>query len=99
VLASDYAYSGHEASALVRAYATTMARLIRPREANRFTLLARGRVTGLVLARDEWEWRTYEHAYAPTGEPWNTFKAAARRYWEITGTLADRRCFRPRLDA
>jgi hypothetical protein len=99
VLASDYAYSGHEASALVRAYATTMARLIQPREANRFTMLARGRTTGLVLARDEWEWCPREHAYAPTdSEPWNTWKAAARVYWQITGRLIERQRFRPRLD-
>jgi hypothetical protein len=77
-----------------------MARLIQPREANRFIVLARGRVTGLVLARDEWEWFAREREYVPTdGEPWNTWKTAARRYWEITGTLIERKRFRPRLDS
>jgi hypothetical protein len=99
VLASDFAYSAREASALVRAYATTVARLIAPREANRFIVLGRGRVTGLVLARDEWEWHQRDRGYAPTDdEPWNTWRTAARAYYEITGKLIERQKFRPRLD-
>lgn len=98
VLASDYAYSAHEVSALVRGYACAMARQIRPQDAPRFVMLARGRVTGLVLARDEWSWVRTAGMFEPTGEPWNTWKAAARRYWEITGTLIERQRFRSRLD-
>jgi hypothetical protein len=98
VLASDYVYSAHEASALVRGYACSMARQMRPQEASRFVMLARGRVSGLVLARDEWSWVRTSGQYAPTGEPWNTWPAAARRYWEITNTLIERQRFRPRLD-
>lgn len=98
-LAHDYAYSAREASALVRAYATTMARLVAPREASRFIVLARGRVTGLVLARDEWEWRQREHAYTPTAdEPWNTWRTAAQAYYDITGRFIERQKFRPRLN-
>lgn len=98
VLASDYVYSAYEVSALVRGYACAMSRLIRPQDAPRFVMLARGRVTGLVLARDEWAWVRTTGKYEATGEPWNTWKAAARRYWEITGTLIERQQFRSRLD-
>lgn len=97
-LAHEYAYSAREASALVRAYATTMSRLIPPREAPRFTVLARGRVTGLVLARDEWEYFPRERSYFPIGDPWDSWKTAARRYYEITGRFIERQKFRPRVD-
>jgi hypothetical protein len=100
VLASDYAYSAREASALVRVYARAMADQISPREAPRFTVLARGRVTGLVLARDEWEWHQRDREYAPTDdEPWNTWRSASRVYYEITGTRIETKKFRPRLDS
>lgn len=75
-----------------------MARLIPPREAPRFTVLARGRVTGLVLARDEWEYFPRERSYFPIGDPWDSWKTAARRYYEITGRFIERQKFRPRLD-
>lgn len=97
-LAHEYAYNAREACALVRTYATTMARLIPPREAPRFTVLARGRVTGLVLARDEWEYFPRERSYFPIGDPWDSWKTAARRYYEITGRFIERQKFRPRLD-
>lgn len=99
VLASDFAYSAREASALVRVYARAMADQISPREAPRFTVLARGRVTGLVLARDEWEWHQRDREYAPTDdEPWNTWRSASRVYYEMTGTRIETKKFRPRLD-
>lgn len=95
VLASEYVYSAREAVALVRAYATTMSRLIRPYEAERFIVLARGRVTGMVLARDEWHWGA--GVYEPSDEPWETWRAAARRYFEITGRMIERQRFRASL--
>lgn len=97
VLASDYVYSAREAVALVRSYARAMAPQIRPPEAPRFALLARGRVTRMILARDEWEWSAREHAYTPTGEPWETWRAAARKYFEITGRRIERQRFRASL--
>lgn len=98
VLASDYAYNAHEASALVRGYACSISRQMRPQEAPRFVVLARGRVTGLVMARDEWAWVRTSGQYEPTGEPWITWRAVARRYWEVTGKLIERERFRARLD-
>jgi hypothetical protein len=98
VLAREYVYSAREASALVRVYARTMAGQIPPREATRFTVLARGRVTGLVLTRDEWEWSQRDRAYVPYGEPWNTWRSASRAYYEITGSRIESKKFRPRLD-
>lgn len=98
VLASEYVYSAREASAIVRSYARSMSRQIRPQEADRFAVLARGRVTSMIVARDEWYWA--DHQFNPTGEPWNTWRAASRRYFEITGTVFEtHRCFRPRLDS
>jgi hypothetical protein len=98
VLASEYCYSAREAVALVRAYAVTMGRLVTPREAPRFTVLARGRTTGLVVARDEWEWHQRAHAFEPTDEPWCTWKQVARRYYEVTGVRIESRCFRARFE-
>jgi hypothetical protein len=50
----------------------------------------------MVLARDEWEWRG--GLYVPAGEPWETWRAAARRYFEITGKLIERQRFYANLD-
>ncbi|MGI5408183.1 hypothetical protein ACQEV9_15450 [Streptomyces chartreusis] len=97
VLASEYVYSAREAVALVRAYGTTMARLIRPFEAERFTVLARGRVTGMLLARDEWEWS--HGVFEPTGEPWETWREAARKYFDLTGRRIERQRFRADLSS
>lgn len=93
VLAEEYAYDGREMCALVRAYAVTLARLIRPSEASRFTVMARGLVTGVAVARDEWQWSEGRHAFRPTGDPWDTSRAAIKRYWELTGELFTRRRF------
>lgn len=96
VLAEEYAYSAREATALVRSYGRVMSRMISPQEADRFAVFARGRITGMVLARDEWRW---DHgAYEPDGEPWCTWRPAARRYFEITGRLIERQCFRSRIE-
>lgn len=98
VLASEYAYNGHEGCALVRAYAVTVARLLKPAEADRFLVYARGRVTGMITARDEWVWSPGRHAYRPTSErPWDTSKAAIRRYFEMTGIMITRQKFRARI--
>jgi hypothetical protein len=95
VLASEYCYSAREASALVRSYACNMSRQIRPREAERYIVLARGRTTGLVVARDQWEWAG--SGYAPHGEPWNVWRQVARQYYAITGVRIESQRFRPRL--
>lgn len=95
VLAAEYVYSGREASAVVRSYARSLAGLIRPQEADRFAVMARGRVTQMIVARDEWYWAS--GAYHPSGEPWNTWRAASRRHWEITGTLIERQRWRSRI--
>lgn len=52
----------------------------------------------MVLARDEWEWHADSHSYRPYGEPWDTTKAAIRRYWELTGINPTKQRFRARID-
>lgn len=89
VLASEYVYTAREAVAVVRAFARALAPQLNCKEVARFAVLARGRVTGMILARDEWAW--VNGAYAPTGEPWETFRAAARRYYELTGQLIEQK--------
>jgi hypothetical protein len=98
LLASEYAYNGREFSALVRTYAVTMARLLKPAEADRFAVYARGRVTGMMTARDEWVWSPGRHAFRPTSDqPWDASQAAIRRYFELTGVLISRQKFRARI--
>jgi hypothetical protein len=97
-LAAEYAYSGKEGCDLVRTYAVTVARLLRPAEADRFSVYARGRVTGMITAQDEWVWSPGRHAYRSTSEtPWDTSQAAIRRYFELTGVLITRQKFRARI--
>lgn len=99
VLAREYVYSAREACALVRAYSVTVSRLVRPAEADRFRIMARGRVTGMVLCQDEWQWNTWARAYVPNDAPWCGWDTAARRYWEMTGTLIGSQRFEAHLDA
>lgn len=97
-LAAEYAYTGAECVALVRAYSVTVARLLKPAEADRFAVYARGRVTQMMTARDEWVWSPGCHAYQSTSEePWDTSRAAIRRYFELTGVVLPRKRFQARL--
>jgi hypothetical protein len=96
VLASEYCYSAREASALVRTYGTSMARQVAPREADRFAVLARGRTTGLVVARGQWFWTPC--GYELHGEAWNVWRQVARQYYAITGVRIESQRFRPRVE-
>lgn len=70
VLASESVHSESEAVAVARAYAVTMSRLLRPRDAERFVILLRS-AGGQVMCRDEW--RYVEGAFRPTGAPWSVW--------------------------
>lgn len=96
VLAREYAYSAAECAALVKTYGAAVARLIKPSEAERFCLVARGVTTGAVLRRAEWVWNPYARGFVPDGDPWCGWKAAARVYWEVTGELIGSQRFNPR---
>lgn len=96
-LAREYAYSARECAALVRTYGTTMARLIQPKEADRFCIYVRGPVTGLLLHRAEWKWDQRAHTYKPDGEPWCGWRPAAKAYFERTGELIDSKRFCPHM--
>jgi hypothetical protein len=75
-----------------------MSRLLKPAEADRFAVYARGRVTGMMTARDEWVWSPGRHAFRPTSDqPWDASQAAIRQYFELTGVLLSRQKFRARI--
>lgn len=87
VLAREYVYSAAECAALVKSYGRMVAAMIKPYEADRFCLTARGRVTGMILYRAEWVWNQYARGYVPDGEALDGWKVAARAHWEATGEL------------
>jgi hypothetical protein len=102
VLARDYAYSAAECRALVHTYGRTIQRVVSRRElGDRYTVLARGPVTGMVLGLQEWDWCQDMHDYRPAGEYLCGWREAARQYFEVTGELIDRKRFsastRPQL--
>lgn len=94
-LAREYVYSASECAAAVRTYGVMLARMIQPKEADRFCIYVRGPVTGMLLHRAEWKWDDLANAYTPNGEPWCGWRAAARVYFERTDRLLDPSMFCP----
>lgn len=85
VLAKEYAYTADEVRALVHTYGRMIARMICRSEADRFSIMARGPVTGRTLGIREWSLSHGE--YEPAGEYLCGFRAAAKAYFETTGQL------------
>ena len=90
-LAKEYAYTAAECMALVHAYGRTISRIVTRAEAPRFTIVARGPVTGRILGMREWQAQRGE--YEPVGEYLCGWKAAVRAYWEATGILFEGKGF------
>ncbi|MGW4986284.1 hypothetical protein ACWEQ3_01355 [Streptomyces mirabilis] len=91
-LAREYAYTAHEVRSLVHSYGRILkeAAHVSGRRAalgERFSIVAKGRVTGLTVGLREWEWSRPERAYVRTGEYLDGWRQAVRAYWQQTGTL------------
>lgn len=86
-LAREFCYSLADAVSLVSTYARVVAGLIKPGEAERFTITLRERVTGTIMRRAEFVWNIYARSYIPSGEAWCGWKTAMRAYWTTTGRL------------
>lgn len=88
VLAREYAYSADECSALVHTYGRTIKRLMACQEiGERFTIVAKGPVTGLTLGMREWEWSGEIKGYRRIGEYLCGWREAVKALYLKTGTL------------
>jgi hypothetical protein len=95
VLAREYVYSQRECEAVVNAYGRIIGTVGQQQKClgDRYSVMAKGPVTGLVLGLREWVWSAVERAYVHAGEYLCGFRRGARAYWEATGTLIERQTF------
>lgn len=94
-LAKDFAYDADECAALVHTYGRTLTRIMTRRQIGvRFTICARGPVTGLVLGLREWEWSADLGDYRRVGEYMCGWREASRAYYLRTGQFVDRARFK-----
>lgn len=88
VLAREFVYTSHECAAAIHAYGRIVGQLLqRDSRPDRFTITARGPITGKVLGLREWQYDAVSHEYAPAGEYLCGWRASERRYFELTGEL------------
>ncbi|MCF3174763.1 hypothetical protein IPZ61_15705 [Streptomyces sioyaensis] len=93
-LAREFAYSALECASLVSTYGRTMTRVLTRRElGDRFTICARGPVTGMLLGLREWEWSPDARDYRAVGEYMCGWREAVRAYYIKTGEFAERQRF------
>lgn len=98
VLASEYVYSATECESVARTYGATMTRMIKTYEADRFCILVRGRVTGHLIGRQEWEYVPGMRTYQPVGEYHCGFRGGVRALWEATGRVVTSEAFKARTE-
>lgn len=101
VLAREYVYSQRECEAVVKTYGRMIGTIGAMRKCLgvRYSVMAKGPVTGMVLGLGEWSWSAVDKSYAQSGEYLCGFRRGARAYWEATGTLIERQKFSPSLMA
>jgi hypothetical protein len=88
VLAREFVYTAQECAALIHAYGRILGTLLQSAaQPDRFTLTARGPITGKVLGLREWQYDGASHAYVPAGEYLCGWRASLRSYFEMTGEL------------
>jgi hypothetical protein len=95
-LAREFAYTAAECASLVHTYGRTMAQLL-PRNVtgDRFSILAKGPVTGLTLGIREWQWSADIRDFRPVGEYLSGWREACKAYYVKTGELFHHRRFDP----
>jgi len=88
VLAREFVYTAAECAALIHAYGRVIGRLLQSAALpDRFTITARGPITGKVLGLREWQYDAASHEYEAAGEYLCGWRAAIRSYFELTGEL------------
>lgn len=88
VMAREFAYDAHECSALVHTYGRAMGRLLQTdKRPDRFTITARGRMTGKVAGLREWQWDPGAREFRPAGEYLCGWRSGLRAYFDQTGEL------------
>jgi len=88
-LAREYAYTAHECQSVVHAYGRLAGVILQRKNQERFTITARGPITGRMLGTREWKWSSSAHAYEPAGEYLCGWRSALRAYFDLTGELFD----------
>lgn len=66
----DHIYSKRELCLATVGYGVAASRAIPPAKVIRYRVLARGLVTGLMLADYEWYWDRDSQRYTPVADPW-----------------------------
>jgi hypothetical protein len=91
----EYAYNAREVRALVMTYGRMAPVVLGGRRSlgDRFSIVAKGPVTGLVVGLAEWAWSAADKAFVPSGEYMCGFRPAARTYYVKTGVLIERQEF------
>ena len=97
VLAREFAYTAEECRDLVHAYGRHMGERLQKRDANRFTLCARGPITGMVLGHREWQWDAAARAFRAVGEYLCGWRPAVKALYLQTGYLMSGQRFNARL--
>lgn len=88
VMAREFAYDARECAALVHTYGRTLGRLLQTdKRPDRFTITARGSITGMVLGLREWQWAPDAREFRAAGEYLCGWRASLRAYFEQTGEL------------
>lgn len=96
-IAREFGYSALECTALVHTYGRTMGQLLqRLRQVDRYTITARGPLTGKVVGMREYQWSIADRAFLPVGEYLCGWRSAMRAYFDQTGELFDGQHFSPR---
>ncbi|MCX4554176.1 hypothetical protein [Streptomyces sp. NBC_01500] len=94
-LARDFAYSAEECQALVHVFGNTMPLLVPRKELGaRFSICARGSVTGVGLGLREWDWCPIRGAYHAEGEYLCGWREGVRALYLKTGEYIEDQTFR-----
>jgi hypothetical protein len=97
----EYGYSAHECRALVHTYGRMVPHAIGDRRklGDRFSIYAKGPLTGLTVGLREWAWSSALREYEPVGEYMCGWRTAIRTHWVNTGEMFERRRFDPKPPA
>ncbi|MGW5636954.1 hypothetical protein [Streptomyces sp. NPDC003832] len=97
VLGRDFVYSADECKAVIHAYGRSMGMLLqRLRQVDRFTITAKGPVTGSTLGLREYQWAPVEREFQPAGEYMCGWRSAVKTYFVQTGELFPHQRFEAR---
>jgi hypothetical protein len=98
VIAREFIYTEQECRAVVRSYGRVIGEAAsvngRPTLGERFSILARGNTTGLIVGLKEWRWCQREHLYEAASEYLSGWQEAIRAYFRMTGEFFGRGGFR-----